>query len=123
MNKRTGEKRGKLSGKAKDALLIAALAFVVLLAAWRLFSVGEDGATLDVGVYTDTEKRIVQMLREMEGVGDVTVTVCETEEGVESVVVVCDGAKDFQVAISVREAVAAAVGTQEKNVKIYLKKE
>ena len=46
----------------------------------------------------------------------------ETDEGVQSVVVVCEGANNLQVVIDVREAVASAVGTQEKNVKIYLKK-
>ena len=46
----------------------------------------------------------------------------ETEDGVQSVVVVCDGANDLRVVLNVREAVASALGTQEKNVKIYQKK-
>jgi hypothetical protein len=47
--------------------------------------------------------------------------VCETEDGVQSVVVVCEGANNLQVIMDIKEAVAAAVGAQEKNVKIYLK--
>ena len=49
--------------------------------------------------------------------------VCETEEGVKSGVVVCDGANDFGVVMDIREAVAAALGTEEKAIKVYLKKE
>ena len=40
-----------------------------------------------------------------------------------ALVVVCEGANDFQVVMHVREAVAAALGTEQKAVKIYLKKE
>lgn len=116
-------KKHKLSGRTKDVLLIAILAFVILFAAWRLFALGDAEQASNANVYSDTEKRISQMLRQMDGVGDADVIVCETEEGVQSVVVVCDGAKDLQVIMHIREAVAAAVGTQEKDVKIYLKKE
>lgn len=116
-------KISKLSGRTKDVLLIAVLALVIVFAAWRLFYLGDDEQASSADVYSDTEKRISQMLRQMEGVGDADVIVCETEEGVQSVVVVCDGAKDLQVIMHIREAVAAAVGTQEKDIKIYLKKE
>ncbi len=113
----------KLNGRTKDVLLIAVLAFVILFAAWRLFYLDDTAQDSNVDVYSDTEKRISEMLRQMDGVGDANVIVCETEEGVQSVVVICDGAKDLQVIMHIREAVAAAVGTQEKDIKIYLKKE
>lgn len=113
----------KLNGRTKDVLLIAVLAFVILFAAWRLFYLDDTAQDSNVDVYSDTEKRISEMLCQMDGVGDANVIVCETEEGVQSVVVICDGAKDLQVIMHIREAVAAAVGTQEKDIKIYLKKE
>ncbi len=65
----------------------------------------------------------MRLLEEIEGVGEANVMICENEEGVQSVVVVCDGANDLRVVINVREAVAAALGTEENAVKIYLKKE
>ena len=49
--------------------------------------------------------------------------VCEDENGVKSVVVVCEGANNFCVILDIREAVAAALGTQESAVKIYQKKD
>ncbi|MBR2330187.1 MAG: hypothetical protein IKA40_02975, partial [Clostridia bacterium] len=114
--------RKKFSGKWKDIALIAILAFTILFAAWRLFDTNGDtqiSSTNDV--YSDTEKRIGQLLSQMDGVGEADVVVCETEEGVQSVVVVCEGANNLQVIMDIKEAVAAAVGAQEKNVKIYLK--
>lgn len=114
------QKKSQISGKTKDVLILALLVFVVLLASWLLFSL-DSGDTQTV--YSDVEKRIGGMLSQMDGVGEACVTVCETEDGVQSVVVVCDGAKDLQVILSIREAVATALGLEEKNVKIYLKKE
>ena len=62
------------------------------------------------------------LLEEMNGVGKAEVMVCETEDGVLGVVIVCEGANDLQVNMHVREAVATALGTAQNNVKIYLKK-
>ena len=62
------------------------------------------------------------LLNEINGVGEVDVMIHETEEGVQSVVVVCEGAENLLVNMHIREAVAAALGTDEKSVKIYLKK-
>jgi hypothetical protein len=72
---------------------------------------------------TDTEIKVLRILQEIDGVGEANVVVCETKEGIESVVVVCQGANDLRVVMNVREAVATALGTTEKSVKIYLKKE
>ncbi len=55
--------------------------------------------------------------------GIVRVMICEDEDGVESVVVVCEGANDLRVNMDIREAVSAALGTDEKSVKIYQMKE
>ena len=60
---------------------------------------------------------------EIDGVGNVRVMICEDEDGVESVVVVCEGANDLRVNMDIREAVSAALGTDEKSVKIYQMKE
>ncbi|MBR2375017.1 MAG: hypothetical protein IKA88_01880 [Clostridia bacterium] len=72
---------------------------------------------------TESEQKIARILEEIDGVGDAEVIVCETEDGVKSAVVVCEGARDFTVVLDVREAVAAALGTEQSAVKIYLKKE
>ena len=96
------------------------LALALLFAVWRVFYAEE---TVSVATtLSPTEEKISKLLQEIDGVGQAEVMIYETDEGVQSVVVVCEGANNLQVVIDVREAVASAVGTQEKNVKIYLKK-
>ena len=112
-----------LQGRIKDVITVGILAFVLLFASWRIFY-GDD--TIDNSLNaatTQSENRVRRLLEEMEGVGKAEVMVCETEDKVSGVVVVCDGASDIQVMIQVKQAVAAALGIQEKAVKIYQKKE
>ena len=128
MNKRTNdpvqtaEKRRFFNGKIKDFLVLSGLALVLMLAAWQIF--GDESTDKSVSVAaTATETKVSRLLEEIEGVGKSSVIVYEDEEGVKSVVVVCEGANDLRVVMDVREAVAAALGTEQKAVKIYLKKE
>ena len=112
----------RIDGRIKDMLLLSFLGLVLFFAAWEIFHTEENVATV-ANVSTDTENKVMRLLEEIEGVGNASVMICENEEGVQSVVVVCDGANDLRVLINVREAVAAALGTEENAVKIYLKKE
>lgn len=118
----TVRKRNIFDGKIKELLLIAALALTLVFAVWKVFYDGDTKNVISVSG-SETEQKISLLLKEIDGVGEANVMICETEEGVKSVVVVCEGARDLQVVMNVREAVAAALGTEEKAVKIYLKKE
>ena len=121
-----GEKKVFLSvwkGRIKDILLLAILAFALLFAAWKIFRGGESQKETANLLATETEKKVARILQEIEGVGEADVVVCEDENGVQSVVVVCQGANNFSVVMDIREAVAAALGTQESAVKIYQKKD
>lgn len=118
---RARPKRKRKSGKLKDVLLLSVLALILVVAVWRIFY--REDASKSVSTYgTESEKALKRLLSEIEGVGEVEVMICE-EDGVKSVVVVCDGAKDIRVNSEIREATAAALGTEEKNVKVYLKKD
>ena len=110
-----------INGRIKDVLILSILAFVLIFAAWKIFYTDESGAT-SVASTSESERKVSRLLEQIEGVGEADVMICETEDGVQSVVVVCEGAKDLQVMMNIREAVAAALGTEEKAVKIYLKK-
>ena len=112
--------KGYLRGKWKDLLIIGVLAIVLLFAISRVFK--EDKTENVATQMTETEIKVSRLLQEIQGVGEAEVIVCETEDGEKSVVVVCEGAKDIRVVMDVREAVAAALGTDEKSVKIYQKK-
>ena len=117
--KRLSDKRKE---KIKEMLSFCGLALILLVVVWQVFGVKDKTAVKEI-TYSEKEIKVARMLTEMEGVGDVEVMIYEGEEGVESVVVLCDGATDLRVIISVREAVATALGTEEKRIKVYLKKE
>jgi hypothetical protein len=110
-------------GRIKDIILLAILAFALLFAAWKIFRGGDTQDKTTNIAATENEKRVARILQEIEGVGEAEVVVCEDENGVKSVVVVCEGANNFCVILDIREAVAAALGTQESAVKIYQKKD
>ena len=113
---------GKIINKrTKEVLLLTLLAVLLIVLAWVIFHFG-DSTTETTYISTNKkEEKIIRLLQEIDGVGEVSVVVCETEDGVQGAVVVCEGANDFQVVMNVRGAVAAALGTEEKSIKIYLK--
>ena len=123
-NDRRQTRRTVFKGKVKDCCILGVLALVLLFATWKIFY-KDDNSSQSVASITasETELKIGKLLEEIDGVGKAEVVICETKDGVTGVVVVCEGANDFQVVMDIREAVAAALGTEQKAVKIYLKKE
>ncbi len=121
--KKEYKRRFAIEGKIKDILIVSVLALALVFAVWKVFYTDEESVSTAATAATETERKVGQLLQQIEGVGEADVMICETENGVQSVVVVCEGANDLQVIMNIREAVAAALGTQEKAVKIYLKKE
>lgn len=115
------EKKWWKNGKIKDVLLLATLAFILVFASWKIFY-QEESSPASTIVQSETERKIGLILQEIEGVGEANVAICETEEGVLGAVVVCQGGNNLKVIMRVREAVATALGTEEKAVKVYLKK-
>ena len=108
------------NGRIKEWLFVLLFAAVLCVLAWVVFYDNRTDAATDVTTLgTDTEKKLTAILEQIEGVGEVEVMISEEEEP--TVVIVCDGGKDLQVIIRVREAAAAAVGTKEQNVKIYVR--
>ena len=114
---------GRFNGKTKDVLLLGILALVLLFAVWKIFYTKDAKDVFSVSNLSDNEIKVMRLLREIDGVGEASVVVSETSEGVQSVVVVCEGARNIGVVMNIREAVATALNTPQKSVKIYLKKE
>ncbi len=98
------------------------LGLVLFYTAWKIFQKEDTEETAEL-VLSETEVRVMRILGELDGVGEASAVVYEGEEGVESVVVFCEGANDLRVVMDVREAIAAALNTEQKVIKIYLKKE
>ena len=111
----------QLDGRIKDILLLFFLAITLIFAASQIFREDESEDALNVNL-SDSESRVIRLLEEIDGVGEASVIVCEAEDGKKSVVVVCEGAKNLLVVMNVREAVAAALGTEQNAVKVYQKK-
>ena len=106
-----GRKRGFKSDRFRDVLLLSALALLLIFAVWKIFyPSGNARETAAITGASESEQKLCALLKEIDGVGDV-------------IVVVCEGANDLRVNMNIREAVAAALGTDEKSVKIYLMKE
>lgn len=121
MNKETEKKKGlKFSARMRDICILALIASLLLFASWKIFKDEEE--PVSTAQASQTEEKISRLLEEIEGVGEASVMICETENGVTGAVVVCEGAKNLQVIMDIREAVASALGTKEKDVKVYLKK-
>ena len=124
MNKGESKKESLLlSGRIKDVIWISIVALILFLACFLVFGKEENIESVAMAQMSEKEQKISQILQEIDGVGEVSVVVCEEEDEVKSVVVVCEGAKDIRVVMEVREAVATALNTQQKSVKIYLKKD
>lgn len=115
-------RKNKVQTKIKEICIIGAFALALVIATWEIFYSDKNEVT-SVASMSESEKKVMQILREIEGVGSAEVMICENEDGVSGVVVVCDGANNFQVVLDIREAVATALGTKQSSVKIYLKKE
>ena len=109
-----------LGNKGKDFLWVCLLAIVLFTAAFWVFHKDEEKSSTAIQM-SERESKVSRILQEIEGVGEASVIVCEDEDEVKSVVVVCEGANNLRVVMDVREAVAAALNTQQKFVKIYLK--
>lgn len=119
MNKANGF---KFKGRTKDILILAIIGLVLLIAIWKVFQPNEKDASVGMLVMNNQEEQLSYLLSQMDGVGTAEVAIFETDEGVKNVVIVCEGANDFQVVMNIREAVALAIGAEARNVKIYLKK-
>ena len=107
--------KGEKNARIKEILFLSLLALILVFAVRKVFYDGDE-PTQAATKMSDTEARICALLSEIDGVGEVRVVGGDDEDGV---VVVCEGADDFVVVMNVREAVAAALGTEEKAVKVY----
>ena len=111
----------KLKPSTKELCITVIVGAILALSAVKIF--GDNAATqTSKVVLTEKEQKVSRLLEDIDGVGEASVMICETEEGVKSVVVVCEGANNLQVIMDVREAVAAALGTSQSEIRIYLKK-
>ena len=79
-----------------------------------------DTQTNATSAYTEQEKRLAEILSEIDGAGEVEVMIT-TKDKTSSVVVLSSEAGDPIVGIKLRQAVRTAMQTDDKNIKIIKK--
>ena len=109
----------KKGGRLLKVGLFIGLALVLCVAIWQVF-LKEDKA--GSGLENAEETKLAAILESIAGVGDAEVMIGVYENGERGVVIVCEGAERLSVLLDVREAAAAALGIEQKYVKVYLKK-
>ena len=100
----------------KNILVIAAivLALVVLVVVFNGSGDGEDGAAV-----SDDEQRLQTILSHMEGVGESRVMISRGEDGIDGVVIVCDGAENIMTRSDILNAVSTALNIDKNIIAIY----
>ena len=100
----------------KNILVIAAivLALVVLVVVFNGSGEGEDGAAV-----SDDEQRLQTILSHMEGVGESRVMISRGEDGIDGVVIVCDGAENIMTRSDILNAVSTALNIDKNIIAIY----
>lgn len=101
-------------------ILICVGALLLLFAVWKVFF-GSGGTKQTSGNYTPTEleRRLSQILSEIDGVGQTTVMIGE-EDGVPvSAIIVFDGADGILTRMRVIEAASNALNIPPKDVLVY----
>lgn len=111
-------KRLRENKKLWQGVLLVAMGIFLLIAVWSVFLKKE---STTASVMSAEEERLAAILEKIEGVGEAEVMIGVSETGERSVVVVCDGGNSLSVIMDVREAAAAALGIEQKLVKVYLK--
>lgn len=105
----------------KKTLLITVLlaAFIILAVALFGANAKTANATVDNANRTDEEVKLMRILSEIDGVGQAEVMINEGKNGVEGVVIVCEGANSITTRNDVINAVATALNVNRTNIAIY----
>ncbi|MDE7257502.1 MAG: hypothetical protein K2N50_06080 [Clostridia bacterium] len=105
----------------KKILVICALLVLLIALAFMLYG-GRNklsATSTAVGSRTETEVKLIRVLSEIDGVGKAEVMVNEGKEGIEGVIIVCEGAYNIMTRNDILNAVATALNVDKNNIAIY----
>lgn len=112
-------KVANLFKRYKKVIAIAGLLILLVAIAVISFGVPSQTLTINSTALSETETKLMRILSEIEGVGKAEVMISEGAEGVEGVVIVCEGANSLMVRNDVINAVKVALKIEKNNIAVY----
>ena len=103
----------------KRVIIISVLLALLIAIAIILFGGSSQSLTVNSSARSETETKLMRILSEIEGVGKAEVMVTEGENGVEGVIIVCEGANNIMTRNDVINAVKVALNTDINNIAVY----
>ena len=110
-----------LKKKPKMLLLLLLFLGVLLIVLSYLLPKQEQSETEIARTRSETEKRLSQVLSEIEGAGEVEVLVTDGEEGSIGAVIVAEGGEDLMVQSNLVRACCAALKLPAQAVEVFVK--
>lgn len=110
-----------LKANRKLLAIIILLAALIVIAFVLYGSNNKTTATASVNSTsrTETETKLIRILSEIDGVGQAEVMINESENGIEGVIIVCEGANSIMTRNDVLNAVTTALKVEKNNIAIY----
>lgn len=104
----------------KRTIIISGLLVLLIAVAILLFGNSSQSLTVNSSLTrSETEAKLIRILSEIEGVGKAEVMVNEGEDGVEGVVIVCEGANNIMTRNDVINAVKVALKVDKNKIAVY----
>lgn len=104
----------------KRAIIISGLLVLLIAVAILLFGNSSQSLTVNSSLTrSETEVKLIRILSEIDGVGKAEVMVNEGKDGVEGVVIVCEGANNIMTRNDVINAVKVALKVDKNKIAVY----
>ncbi|MGN0808247.1 MAG: hypothetical protein ACI4MN_07375 [Candidatus Coproplasma sp.] len=103
----------------KKIIVVAVLLILLIAIAIITFGGSNQSLTVDTASMSQTEIKLMRILSEIDGVGKAEVMVNEGTDGVEGVVIVCEGANNIMTRNDVINAVYVALNVNKNNIAVY----
>lgn len=103
--------------KVVRVCILAFAALLLLLMVWKVFFASSSSAA--VFEQTEREIRLIQLLKEIDGIDDVHVLITESEGAVVSAVIVYEGKDEILVRMHILDIASSALNLGKQYVQVY----